>query len=61
METHGDFFADKAMDLANAVAAALIFGQLVNRQMVWSAVFIGLCFFFICVVLSFLLRKKGGK
>jgi hypothetical protein len=57
MGTHGEFFADKLMDLANLAAAALIFGQIVEGRIVWTVVGIGLSFFFSCVVISLLLRK----
>jgi len=61
MEAHGQFFADKLMDLANLVAAALIFGQLVGGQIVWRAVVVGILFFFGFSMISYLLREKARK
>jgi len=37
METNGEFFADKLMDLANYAVAALVFGQLIGAQTNWLA------------------------
>jgi len=42
VETQGEFFADKLMDLANLAAAALIFGQLVSGQRLeWGPLLMG--------------------
>ena len=61
MQTNGEFMADKLMDLANMVASALVFGQLINNEIVWWVVAIGVSFFCLCIVISSLLRKEKGR
>ena len=61
METQGEFFADKLMDLANLAMAALVFVQLVGGQIQGRPFVIGFAFFSIAVVISFLLRRKEEK
>lgn len=61
MQTNGEFYADKLMDLANLAAAALIFGQLVENRIVWWAVGIGFSFLITIGVISFFLRKEKGE
>ena len=40
------------------VASALVFGQLINNEIVWWVVAIGVSFFCLCIVISSLLRKE---
>lgn len=59
METNGNFFADKVMDLANYGFAALIFGEMAGHEpMRWQPIAIGLVFFIVCAIVGLTLRKK---
>ncbi len=57
MTSHGEFYADKVMDLANLAAAALIFGQVAEGHFSIRSLIIGFILFFFCLVLSYFLRK----
>ena len=59
--THGEFYADKLMDLANLVGATLVFGQLITGKIYWIPFVIGTSFFWSCLVISLWLRKGGAK
>ena len=61
MQTNGEFFADKIMDLANLVFSTLVFGQLLTERIRWPGLIIGFSFFWLCVVLSYWLRKGRRK
>lgn len=58
MKSHGEFFADKLMDLANLAAAALVFGQVLSEHVYPEAFVIGLSFFGLCAIISFQLRER---
>ena len=61
METNGQFFADKLMDMANLAAAALIFGQLVGgERLQWWPFLIGVTLLVVCGVVSYILRRGGN-
>lgn len=59
METWNDFLSDKLMDLANYVAAALIFGQLLADRIEWRAFIFGVAFLIASYMVSFCLRERG--
>ena len=59
MTSHGEFYADKIMDLANLSAAALIFGQLAEGHIRLLMMICALIWFFFCSVLWYRLRKRG--
>lgn len=59
MESHGEFFADKLMNLANLGVAATVFGQTLEAKFRWKLGFLGLGFFLFSVVVSWLFRKRG--
>ena len=61
MTSHGEFYADKIMDLANLAAAALVFGQVADGHFRWLVLGIGVFLFLLCVVLSYQLRKGSSK
>lgn len=61
MQSHGEFFADKLMDLANLAMAALVFGQLVNKEIQWGVFTVGVACFWICIVLSFFFRRQTER
>lgn len=62
METNGNFFADKLMDLANLASAALIFGQLVGEHKLRLPAFvIGVVLLGVCGVVSYVLRNWGKQ
>jgi len=52
--------ADKVMDSANVILAALVVGQFVERTIQWLLVLAGLVFYITSVILTTRL-KKGGK
>lgn len=57
MESNGEFFADKLMDLANMGTAALVFGQILGNQIQWAALLLGFSFLIFSAVVSFFLRR----
>ena len=57
MLTRREFFADKLMDLANLVAAVLVFGQWLALQIQWNAFLIGFSFYGLCAVVSYHWRE----
>jgi hypothetical protein len=61
MEPQGEFFADKIMDLANLVAAALVFGPFVAGEIHWLGIALGVSFFCFATMLSYVLRRKKVK
>lgn len=61
METQREFFADKTMDLANFAVSVLIFGQAVAERIRWRPFWIGLAFFWMCVVISYVLKKEDSR
>lgn len=58
MKSHGEFFADKLMDLANLAAAALIFGQMLNVRIYAEVRVLGFAFYLLCVVVSYEWNKR---
>ena len=59
--SEGEFWADKLMDLANLSAAVLIFGQLVSSKIYWGSIILGVLLYFVFVIISNILRKRGKK
>ena len=57
MQPHGEFFADKIMDLANLGVAALIFGQFIEGEILFGPLMAGIGLFVACGVLSYFLRR----
>jgi len=51
--------ADKGMDGANIILAALVVGQFVERSVPWPLVLAGLLFYGVIVVFTTWLRKGG--
>ena len=54
-----EHLADKMMDSANVVQAALVVGQFLERSIQWVLVIVGLAFFTLAVVVTTKLRKGG--
>ena len=61
MESHGEFFADKIMDLANIGVGAGLLGQALEGKLSLGVGLLGLSFFSFCTVVSYILRKRGTK
>lgn len=61
METRGEFFADKLMDLANLAVVVLVFEQVAKGQINGAALTMALAFFFAAVMLSYFMRRREKK
>ncbi len=61
MTSHGEFYADKIMDLANLGAAALVFGQIAEGRIAWLALLGGVIWLLFCCMLSYFLRKGAVR
>ena len=51
--------ADKLMDSANVLLAALVVGQFVEKTLQWTVVASGFTFYVILVIITTTLRRKG--
>lgn len=51
--------ADKLMDSANVLLAALVIGQFVEKTLQWPMVAAGFTFYAILVIITTALRKEG--
>ena len=50
-------FAEKFMDLANLVAAALVVGQAFSEKINWPALFFGTLSYILILVMTYVLQK----
>ena len=53
--------ADKLMDSANIFLASLVVGQFVEQSIQWMLVIMGLVTYGVLIVVTTILRKKGGE
>lgn len=56
--TWRELIADKVMDLANLVAAALVFGQWLTRSIQFDAFLLGASFYVFSLVVSYHLSRR---
>ena len=61
MQTNGEFYSDKLMDLANFAMVALVFEQVGKGGLKMAVLLTASAFFFGCFMISFIIRKREKR
>lgn len=61
MQTNGEFYADKLMDLANFAVVALVFEHVGKGELKTIVLLVAFAFFSTCFMISFLLRLREKR